>query len=202
MNSGLCFTWLKTGGRTPGEGPLLSVKQLSVRVGIRRVLEGIDLDLFPGDRICVSGSNGSGKSTLLNAIAGVPRARIESGSIVYRGRDITHMPAHVRARDGMAYMMQSMNVFAGLTVYENLILALGEDGARNYMKQAPPEWSLVGSVSRPAGSLSGGERQKLAYALCCRPDTRLLLADEPDAGLHQWAGLPFHDTYIIITHSS
>src|SRR5690242_1885772 len=108
--------------------PLLRLAGLSVKVGIRRIIEDLDLEVDATDALLVSGPNGSGKSTLLNAIAGLEPARIESGTVSIAGEDVTALPAHERARRGVAYLMQRNNVFAELSVEENLRIALGEDG--------------------------------------------------------------------------
>src|SRR5665647_509529 len=121
--SGLRVNWIRRGD--PSASPLLKVEGLSVRVGARRVLNLVDFAIHKGDHVRITGPNGSGKSTLLNAIAGVEPARIESGSILFAGEDITRKPPHERAALGLSYMRQTDNVFTSLSVRENLELALG-----------------------------------------------------------------------------
>ena len=111
--NGLQFTWLKKGDHHADAVPLLKIQSLTVRVGVRRILNDINLEVYPGDHIRITGPNGSGKSTLLNAIAGAEPARVEQGEIVFGGQEITGLPTHERAALGIAYMRQTDNVFPG-----------------------------------------------------------------------------------------
>lgn len=196
--SDLNFDW-KRRGDAKAE-PLLSVVDLVVRVGVRRVLDSVSFSIQPGDHVLVTGPNGSGKSTLLNAIAGVEPARIESGRISFSGEDITCMPSHERAMLGIGYMRQTDNVFAGLGVGENLELALGTGGYRLFA-DAFPDWTGTLPENKRAGQLSGGEKKKLAWAMCTLAKSRIVLADEPDAGVAQRFELPASvGTYMLIAH--
>jgi len=180
--SGLQFTWLRKGERTSGSSPLLKVKGLTVRVGIRCVLSAIDLEVYEGDHIRVTGVNGSGKSTLLNAIAGVEPAKVEQGTIVFLGQDITRCPSYERANTGIAYMRQTDNIFPGLSIAENLQMALGQDGTEMFHTSFP-EWREVLPLGKSAGALSGGQRKKLAWAMVVLKKCPLTLVDEPEAGV-------------------
>src|SRR5438552_801467 len=102
----LRFTVLRQGVRRTGAQPVLRIEQLTVKVGIRRVIENLDLEIFEGDTVCISGPNGSGKSTLLNAIAGLEPARIEAGKIFLDREDVTAMPPHERSRRGVGFLRQ------------------------------------------------------------------------------------------------
>jgi ABC-type branched-subunit amino acid transport system ATPase component len=197
--SGLEFTWLTQGRRIPGAQPVLSVENLTVRVGMRRVLDGIDLQVFEGDHVRITGPNGCGKSSLLNAIVGVAPARIEHGHIHFEGSDVTDRPAHERARRGIAYMRQVDNVFPALTVDENLVLALGRDGFDRFA-EAFPEWATDLMRHKRAGQLSGGQKKKLAWAMTVLTNAPLILADEPQAGIEQRFAPPAGKTYILVTH--
>lgn len=132
----LRFTTLRQSKHREG-APLLRVEHLTVKVGIRRVIEDLRVDVFEGDTICLSGANGSGKSTLLNAIAGLDPARIEAGTISFEGEDIPNLPPHERSRRGLAFMRQRENVFADLTVEENLRIAAGPDGPARFREHYP-----------------------------------------------------------------
>lgn len=176
----LQFTKLKEGKRL---APVLNIKNLSVRVGIRQVLKDMNLTVYPGDHIRITGPNGSGKSTLLNAIAGVDPARIEEGTIEFNGINITRLAPHERASLGIAYMRQSDNVFPSLSVADNLRLALGNDGTDKFTKTFP-QWINDMPLAKMAGLLSGGQKKKLAWGMTVlRRDVRLVLLDEPRAGV-------------------
>jgi ABC-type branched-subunit amino acid transport system ATPase component len=177
----LHFTWLKKG--ESGTRPLLSVRNLCVRVGIREILKDVNLEVFPGDHICITGPNGSGKSTLLNAIAGVEPAKVTSGNIAMDGREIMLLPAHERASLGLAYMRQTDNTFPSLSVAEHLRIALGGGGSERFSATFP-EWAKQILLDKPAGNLSGGQKKKLAWAMTfLQEGSSLVLLDEPMAGV-------------------
>lgn len=197
--SDLHFTALRQGERHEGAAALLCIQHLSVKVGIRRVIEDISFDIFEGDAVCVSGSNGSGKSTLLNAIAGLDPAQIEAGSIFLGGEEITDLPPHERARRGLAFVQQRENVFADLTVDENLRLAAGPDGPAKF-RESYPAWATDLPDRKRVGLLSGGQKQQLAWAMATLRPSRLLLADEPEAGMAKGVTLP-SGTVLLVSHS-
>jgi ABC-type branched-subunit amino acid transport system ATPase component len=148
------------------------------------VLRGIDLALEAGGMTAVVGPNGAGKSTLIKAVAGlVPVAR---GAVTRAGVDITGLRPDRMADHGMAYVPQSDNVFRGLTIRQNLALALRRAGG------AAPERlarlhalfpMLAGKADARGGALSGGQRQMLAVAMALAVDPSLVMLDEPSAGL-------------------
>ncbi len=197
----LHFTKLREGDRT---APLLTIKNLSVRVGIRQVLKGMSLTICQGEHIRITGPNGSGKSTLLNAIAGVEPARIEEGTIEFDGSDIRSMPPHKRASLGIAYMRQTDNIFPSLSVGENLRLALGEYGPERFMKVFP-ECAKDLPLSKTAGLLSGGQKKKLAWGMTLlRQNARIALLDELKAGTDESINgnqIPGHLTVLEVEHA-
>lgn len=197
--SDLQFTTLRQGERRNSAAPLLRVEHLTVKVGIRRVINDLNLDVFEGDTICISGPNGSGKSTLLNAIAGLDPARVEAGTISLGGEDMTSLPPHERARRGLAFMRQRDNVFIDLTVEENLRLAVGPEGPGRF-HESYPAWAADLPGRKRAGLLSGGQKQRLAWAMATLRPSRLLLADEPEAGVSQGPALPETGTFVIVSH--
>jgi len=198
--SDLQFTFLRRDPNQNGMAPLLRVQDLSVKVGLRRVLEGIDLDLHDGEVLLVTGPNGSGKSTLLNAIAGLEPARVESGKIIMGGQDITGAASHERAKAGLGYLRQRENVFPNLSVGENLQIAAGSSGLDRF-EDMYPEWAAGLSFDKRASLLSGGQRQKLAWAMATLRPCRLLLADEPEAGLSVRLRMPEGVTCLVVSHS-
>jgi len=134
--------------------------------------------------LAVVGPNGSGKSTLLKAIFGL--CTIFSGIITFRGVDITRAPPHLRSLMGLAYLPQVGNVFENLTVKENIMLALYDkssnlDGKLNKIFDLVPE--LKTFLNRKVKTLSGGERQMVALAMCLLRDPMLIMFDEPTAAL-------------------
>lgn len=149
------------------------------------VIRDMSVRADPGQVISVVGPNGSGKSTLLKAIAGV--LRVTAGRVSVKGRDVTNAAPEDMARIGVGYVPQVDDVFAPLTVRENLemggyLLSRGEVPARiEHVLTVFPRLSAM--VRRPAGKLSGGERKMLAMGrvLMLRPD--IFLLDEPTANL-------------------
>ena len=148
------------------------------------ILNGTNLELHEGELVGIIGPNGAGKSTLVKALFGLIPVR--SGTVTYRGKDITGLKAHQLVSQGIGYVPQNDNVFPRLTVAENL-----EMGLYLRPKQFDERFEVVSAMfprlgerrHQRAGSLSGGERQMLGMgrALMMNPD--LLLLDEPSAGL-------------------
>jgi len=176
----LNFAWM--GGQRRGSGgvPLLQVEHVSVRVGQRLVLDDVSLEVFEGEQVRITGPNGAGKSTLLNAITGV--LPLDEGRIVFKGEDISKLPTHERSARGIRYMRQRDNVFPSLTVSENLQLAVGKDGYERFRERFP-EWAKDIAAVKPAGTLSGGQKQKLAWGMAVLSSGDILLADEPSSGV-------------------
>ncbi|MFI2239735.1 ATP-binding cassette domain-containing protein [Streptomyces chrestomyceticus] len=149
-----------------------------VRYGSLEALHGIDLAV-PSARVTVLlGRNGSGRTTVLRALAGtVP---LTAGRVVWRGTDITRLPAHARARRGLTLVPDRGAVFGSLSVGEQLELA-APDGAVGPALDAYPQ--LHALLGRRAGTLSGGEQRMLAVARALAGTARLLLLDEPAQGM-------------------
>ncbi len=147
------------------------------------ILHGVDLEVPEGTLAALVGPNGAGKSTLIKAVAGL--VRVVAGQIWLFGREITGIRPDRLAGVGLAYVPQTDNVFRTLTVAENLALALRRVPGRaarreELMALFPP---LAAKAGIRAGALSGGERQMLALALALAPRPRVMLLDEPSAGL-------------------
>jgi branched-chain amino acid transport system ATP-binding protein len=163
----------------------LSVQGLSARYARIEVCRDIGLDVGAGECLAVLGTNGAGKSSLLGAIAGWVSAQ---GRVLVGGRAIDHLPARLRARNGIAFVPEARrNLFAPLSVEENLqlglrLIAQGDRAAlRDRIYQLFPILQKRGA--QPAGMLSGGEQQMLALAVAIARRPAVLLLDEPSQGL-------------------
>jgi branched-chain amino acid transport system ATP-binding protein len=161
---------------------LLAVSALRGGYGEADILAGVDLSVARGEIVALAGTNGSGKSTLVKAIMGLlPRV---TGRIEFDNRDLAREPAESRIGLGMAYVPQVANVFPSLTVTENLQVTVGVvDRAARIAEMFERFPSLAERRRRPAGTLSGGERQQLAFARALMTRPKLMLLDEPTAAL-------------------
>ncbi|KAB1141526.1 ABC transporter ATP-binding protein [Streptomyces luteolifulvus] len=148
------------------------------------VLRGCSVRVEPGELVGVIGPNGAGKSTLIKAVFGL--LRIRAGSVRLLGEDVTNRPAHEQVRRGVGYVPQLQNVFPALTVEENLRMGIYLRPGAFARRSAELEELfpvLAARRKQKAGSMSGGERQMLAMARALMMEPRLLLLDEPSAGL-------------------
>jgi branched-chain amino acid transport system ATP-binding protein len=174
----------------------LAVHGLSKNFGGVEALGGIDLEVPQSERRALIGPNGAGKTTLFHSIAGALFP--SSGSVFLFGRDITRMAPYRRARLGLARTFQITNLFAHLTVLENIMLALqGADPAsvaplRQIVAKRSPvdaaaqlleQWNLGASGRRIVRELSYGEQRPIELILALAGSPRVLLLDEPTAGL-------------------
>jgi len=165
---------------------LLRLEQLQVSYGGIRAVKGIDIEVNPGELVCLIGANGAGKTTTLKAITGLVRSA--GGRIVYDGQDIGGLRVHEIARRGLALVPEGRGVFAQLTIEENLAMGAYARGNRAAVAtDIDRAFTLFPRLKerrlQTAGTLSGGEQQMLALgrALMSRP--KLLLLDEPSMGL-------------------
>jgi branched-chain amino acid transport system ATP-binding protein len=159
--------------------PLLSVRDLHVHLGESHVLQGIEFDVAEGGVTALLGRNGVGKTTTLRALIGLVDRR---GSVVFGGEEIVRTPTHAIVRRGVGYVPEDREVFAGLTVRDNLRLAERNGQARyELVYELFPELEQRGR--QLAGTLSGGQQQMLAIARALLNDNRVLLVDEPTKGL-------------------
>jgi branched-chain amino acid transport system ATP-binding protein len=175
--------------------PVLRVEHLRKSFGGLRVTDDLSLEVAPGELHAIIGPNGAGKTTLINQISGLIAP--DAGRIVFAGRDVTALPAHARAADGLARSFQVTSVLPGFTALENVALAVQArtgSSLRMFGRAAEedelnkPALAALGEVGLgqrahvPAAHLSHGEKRALELAIALAMDPKLLLLDEPMAG--------------------
>jgi branched-chain amino acid transport system ATP-binding protein len=165
---------------------MLRLENLSVAYGGLRALDGINLQIAAGEFVAIVGPNGAGKTTLFRAISGV--VPLAAGSMRYDDVDLVATPAHERAGLGIAHVPEGRQVFASLSVLENLEMGAQTATARNELPRTLEFLytlfpRLAERKRQAAGTLSGGEQQMLAIARGLASKPRLLMLDEPSMGL-------------------
>ncbi len=163
----------------------LNVDQLNQHYGSSHTLRNVSFDIADKGCTAVLGRNGAGKTTLLKCLMGV--LPVSSGAISWNGQTLTHMASYRRVRAGLGYVPQGREIFAGLSVGQNLELAAAAarvDDPDEAIAEAIKLFPVIGEMwRRRGGDLSGGQQQQLsiARALVTRPD--LLILDEPTEGV-------------------
>jgi branched-chain amino acid transport system ATP-binding protein len=165
--------------------PLLELDGVDARYGGVQALHGVSLTVNDGEAVAILGANGAGKTSTLRAISGTVR---RSGSIVFDGKAIHRKSPEAVARLGIAHVPEGREIYAELTVWENLLI--GANHRRNW-REAKRDCEnvagyfprIAGRRNQQAGTLSGGEQQMLALARALVARPRLLLLDEPSLGL-------------------
>ena len=164
---------------------MLRVRGLRAGYGASTVLQGVDLDVAVGSVMAVMGRNGMGKSTLLRALMGL--LPVTGGTVFFNDRDTAALTPHEIARLGLALVPQGREIFAALSVEDNLRLAvIGRPGAHwRRVPDAVYDWfpALAARRRQMAGTLSGGEQQMLAIGRALAAEPLMLLLDEPTEGL-------------------
>jgi len=174
--------------------PILRVESLVKRFGGLQALGGVDLAVEPGEFRAIIGPNGAGKSTFFNTLTGLLRP--DSGRVTFEGRDVTGEPPHRLARKGVARTFQITSVFPDLSALENVQVALMARARRSWSlwpraqalgaHRARELLALVGLAAnavKPAGRLAHGDQKRLELAIALAGEPRLLLLDEPTAGM-------------------
>ncbi len=167
----------------PAKPTLMRVRNLHAFYGKSHIIQGVDLDVEAGEIVSVLGRNGVGRSTMLKAIMGDIDVQ---GSVEFAGRQIVGLQPYEIARGGLGYVPENREVFAGLTVRENLLMGerKGNAGARwsiDQMFELFPK--LRERAEAPAGVLSGGEQQMLTICRTLMGNPGLIMIDEPTEGL-------------------
>jgi branched-chain amino acid transport system ATP-binding protein/neutral amino acid transport system ATP-binding protein len=163
------------------------------------ILKGLELTVAQGEMVAIIGPNGAGKSTLLKAVAGL--LPLKSGAILLDGATIQDLSPGDRARRGIAFVPQEANVFPSMTVRENLEMGglLERASTRARIDELFERFPVLAAKRRSAArTLSGGQRQVLAMAMALMVAPRLLLLDEPSAGLSPVAAETLFDTIVDI----
>ncbi|WP_217214095.1 urea ABC transporter ATP-binding protein UrtD [Streptomyces sp. AC550_RSS872] len=172
-----------------GEG--LTIRDLRVTFDGFTAVDGVDLDIRPGDLRFLIGPNGAGKTTLVDAVTGLAKA---TGSVRFGGQELLGKPVHRIARLGIGRTFQTATVFEALTVLQNLDIAAGaargpltmlrrRKGVPEAVMKALETTGLTELHDRPAGALAHGQKQWLEIGMLLVQDVQLLLLDEPVAGM-------------------
>jgi lipopolysaccharide export system ATP-binding protein len=165
---------------------LLRAEGLVKVYGQRAVVNGVDLEVKPGEIVGILGPNGAGKTTTFYMIVGLVRP--DGGSVWFQGREVTGMPMHLRARMGMGYLPQEESIFRRLTVEENLMAVLettelGRVARRERCGELLEQFGITHVARQPALTLSGGEKRRLTIARSLVTQPSLLMLDEPFSGV-------------------
>lgn len=165
---------------------MLAVNAINVKYGPIHAVRDVSLSVETGEIVTIIGANGAGKSTILRTISGLHGPA--SGSILFKGEDISDVPAHLIVKKGIAHVPEGRGIFAPMTVMENLDVAgsvrrnpAGEEKTLAHIFELFPR--LAERRKQTAGTLSGGEQQMLAVARALVTGGELLLLDEPSMGL-------------------
>jgi branched-chain amino acid transport system ATP-binding protein len=201
---------------------MLQLKDVSIHFGALKAVDGISMQVGQGERVAILGPNGAGKTTLFNAITGMNIAT--GGTVLLDGSDITKATPNLRAKRGIARTFQITNLFFGLSVEDNLILATrglskakfsimrsdeAQGSERDIVNSALAKCHLEHKRHLLVKEISYGEQRQLELAMSLTSSPRLLLLDEPAAGLspaervtmaHVIRGLPSTLSLILIEH--
>jgi urea transport system ATP-binding protein len=163
---------------------MLTISDLHYSYGSVRALNGVSMEFKPGEITCVMGRNGVGKTTLMRTIMGTYRVSV--GKITLGQTDITPLPAHRRAKNGLALVPQGRDIFPKLTVADNL--SVGLEARSDGLKTIPDDLYKMFPIlktfaNRMGGDLSGGQQQQLAIARALAGNPQVLLLDEPTEGI-------------------
>ncbi len=185
----------------------LELKNISKKYGSLQVLRDISIAFEVGERRALIGPNGAGKTTLFNILSGISKA--SSGEIYIFGKKVTAMPSHRRSRLALARTFQKNNLFFGLSLRDNLYLAGHSHHLPSMIREVLKNLDLWGKRNRRVGTLSYGEQRQVELLLALAQRPKILMLDEPTAGLSpvetqvitdMIKALPRNLTLLIIEH--
>ncbi|GHT34039.1 ABC transporter ATP-binding protein [Bacteroidia bacterium] len=166
---------------------MLKVEHITTGYGKKQVLTDVSFEIGKGEIVLLTGGNGSGKSTVLKTIYGLLKIWLAEGKIIFEGEDITALPTAQMLRKGIAYMPQKKNVFEEFTVEENLLTSANiytTADAKERVKKVYETLPMLETLrKRTPFHLSGGEKQLLAFGCLLVHKPKLVLLDEPFAGV-------------------
>ena len=169
---------------------MLEIKKLSKSIKEKRIITNISFDVKSGDIFGLLGPNGAGKTTTFYVIAGLVNA--SNGKIIFAGQDISNTPMHQRSRLGIKYLPQEPSIFQNLSVYENLyglaeLSFNNKKDIKNFINISMDEFNLSDISSLKGRQLSGGQRRKVEIARTLAAEPKIILLDEPFAGIDPMA---------------
>jgi lipopolysaccharide export system ATP-binding protein len=178
----------------------LIVRELVKSYSGKKVVSGLSIEVRPGEIVGLLGPNGAGKTTAFYSIIGLIRP--DSGTIIFNGIDITHLPIDKRARMGLGYLAQEPSVFRDLTVEENILCImeaqkLASSDREKRLKELLAELNLTQLAKKKAAALSGGERRRLEITRALVSNPSCIMLDEPFANIDPIA---IQDVKNIIRH--
>lgn len=203
--------------RAEGGAPLLDVRDLTMQFGGLKAVDGVTLQVHPGEVVSVIGPNGAGKTTVFNCISGFYQPT--GGEVYFQNRAMHRLPGYRIAQAGMVRTFQNVRLFKEMTVIENLLVAQHMHAERNLLKglfktpgyrrsekalmQHAGDWlervGLLEFANREAGNLAYGQQRRLEIARCMVARPRLLMLDEPAAGLNPNETRDLDDLIVSLT---
>lgn len=165
---------------------MLSLENISKSIKTKKIVDGISFDIKPGTINGLLGPNGAGKTTTFYLIAGL--VKCDKGKIIFDSKDITSLPMHKRSKIGIKYLPQEPSIFQNLSVYENLyglaeISFQTKQEIASFMDQSIEEFNLTEILNLKGRQLSGGQRRKVEIARTLAAKPKVILLDEPFAGI-------------------
>ena len=165
---------------------MLTLKNISKSIKTKKIVDGISFDVEPGTINGLLGPNGAGKTTTFYLIAGL--IKCDSGKIIFCSEDITSLPMHKRSKIGIKYLPQEPSIFQNLSVYENLyglaeISFQTKQEIASFVDQSIEEFNLTEILNLKGRQLSGGQRRKVEIARTLAAQPKVILLDEPFAGI-------------------
>ena len=165
---------------------MLLINEISKSIKYKKILSKVSFKVSAGEIYGLLGPNGAGKTTTFYIIAGLIRS--EEGRVSLLNNDITNLPMHKRSKLGIKYLPQEPSIFQGLTVYENLrglaeLSIKSNDEIKNFIEKSIEEFGLADIAGLKGRQLSGGQRRKVEIARTLAADPKIILLDEPFAGI-------------------